>query len=92
MLFRSLIVRVPLIPGVNDSPESLGALADFVWQLGLRRIDLLPYHKIGADKYGRLGRARPLGDAEPPPAAEVNKIAEDLACRGFAVKIGGNDD
>jgi hypothetical protein len=33
-----------------------------------------------------------LGDAEPPPAAEVNEIAKDLACRGFAVKIGGNDD
>jgi pyruvate formate lyase activating enzyme len=89
---RNLIVRVPLIPGVNDSPESLGALADFVWQLGLRRIDLLPYHKIGADKYGRLGRARPLGDAEPPPAAELNAIAEDLASRGFAVRIGGSDD
>jgi hypothetical protein len=53
---------------------------------------LLPYHKIGTDKYGRLGRARQPGDFEPPPEAEVNRIANDLACRGFAVRIGGNDD
>ena len=89
---RNLIVRIPLIPGVNDRPEDLGALADFVWQLGLRRIDLLPYHKIGADKYGRLGRSRPLGDTEPPAAAEIDRIVKQLANRGFDIRIGGNGD
>ena len=89
---RNLIVRFPLIPGVNDAPGRVEALADFVWQLGLRRIDLLPYHKIGADKYGRLGRPRQLGDIEPPQAAAVSRIAKDLASRGFAIGIGGNND
>jgi pyruvate formate lyase activating enzyme len=89
---RNLIVRVPLIPGVNDAPASVEALAAFVWQLGLRRIDLLPYHKIGTDKYGRLGRAHPLGDVEPPAELDVNRIAKDLASRGFAIGIGGNND
>lgn len=86
---RNVVVRVPLIPGVNDHPENLGALADFVWQLGLRRIDLLPYHKIGIDKYGRLGRTRPLADVEPLPAAEVSRIASELTSRGFTIRIGG---
>ncbi len=86
---RNLIVRIPLIPGVNDNRGSLGALTDFVWQLGLRRIDLLPYHKIGVDKYGRLGRARPLGEVEPLPETELSRIAGDLADRGFAIRIGG---
>ena len=89
---RNLIVRVPLIPGVNDHPENLAALADFVWRLGLRRIDLLPYHKIGMDKYGRLEREHPLAGVEPLPAAEVSRIASDLASRGFTIGIGGNDD
>jgi pyruvate formate lyase activating enzyme len=84
-----VIVRVPLIPGVNDHPENVGALADFVWQIGLRRIDLLPYHRIGADKYGRLGRNSPLGDTQPLPAAKVEQIASDLTERGFAIRIGG---
>jgi pyruvate formate lyase activating enzyme len=86
---RNLIVRVPLIPGVNDDRASLGALTDFVWLLGLRRIDLLPYHRIGVDKYGRLGRARPLGEIEPLPETELSRIAADLADRGFAIRIGG---
>jgi pyruvate formate lyase activating enzyme len=86
---RQVIVRVPLIPGVNDQPENLSALADFVWLTGLRRIDLLPYHRIGVDKYGRLGRNNRFGDVEPLPAAEVSRIASDLAARGFTIKIGG---
>ena len=86
---RNLIVRIPLIPGVNDDRESLGALTDFVWLLGLRRIDLLPYHKIGVDKYGRLGRRRPMGEVEPLPETELSRIAADLAGRGFAIRIGG---
>ena len=89
---RNLIVRVPLIPGVNDHAENLKALADFVWRLGLRRIDLLPYHKIGMDKYGRLEREHLLAGVEPLPAAEVSRIARDLASRGFTIGIGGNDD
>jgi pyruvate formate lyase activating enzyme len=86
---RNIIVRVPLIPGINDSPENIEALADRLRRLGLRRIDLLPYHKIGADKYDRLGMTRPLGDIEPPPAADVARIAAGLAAQGFAIRIGG---
>jgi pyruvate formate lyase activating enzyme len=78
-----------LIPGINDSPENIEALADRLRRLGLRRIDLLPYHKIGADKYDRLGMTRPLGDIEPPPAADVARIAAGLAAQGFAIRIGG---
>ena len=89
---RNLVVRVPLVPGVNDHAENLAALADFVWRLGLRRIDLLPYHKIGMDKYGRLEREHPLSGVEPPAAAEVSRIAGELAGRGFTIGIGGNDD
>ncbi len=86
---RNIVVRVPLIPGINNQPENLNSLADFVLRTGLRRIDLLPYHRIGVDKYGRLGRTSPLSDAEPLPAAEVTRIAKDLAARGFAIGIGG---
>jgi len=86
---RSIIVRVPLIPGVNDNPEEMRALTGFVSRLGLRRIDLLPYHQIGSDKYRRLGMTRRLDGIEPPPAAEVSRIASELSARGFEVRIGG---
>jgi len=39
-----MIIRVPLIPGQNDSDENINALAEFATKLGLTRIDVLPYH------------------------------------------------
>lgn len=81
---RNVIVRVPLIPGVSDVP----AMAGVVRRLGLRRIDLLPYHKIGIDKYNRLGMKRRDG-VEPPPPEEVKRIAGELEALGFEVRIGG---
>jgi pyruvate formate lyase activating enzyme len=50
-----LIVRVPIIPGYNDSAENLGATAEFVRELGLKEVNLLPFHRLGASKYQQLG-------------------------------------
>lgn len=50
-----LIVRVPLIPGHNDSTKDLEALGAYVAKLGNGRIDLLPYHEFGVGKYVKLG-------------------------------------
>jgi pyruvate formate lyase activating enzyme len=50
-------IRVPLIPGFNDSPEAVKAIARFAkTELGPVAIDLLPYNKMGEGKYELLGR------------------------------------
>ncbi len=52
---RDIWVRIPLIPGFNDSPEDIRAIAQFVRkELGAVRIDLHPYNKLGEGKYSRL--------------------------------------
>lgn len=57
---KPLRVRVPLIPGFNDSAEHIRQLAKFVREkLGLVDIDLLPYNKLGEVKHERLDRERP---------------------------------
>jgi pyruvate formate lyase activating enzyme len=86
---RLVIIRVPLISGANDSEEEIRELAGLVWGLGLRRIDLLPYHRIGIDKYRRLGITCRVGGLEPAPDANLDRIAAELRERGFAVSIGG---
>ncbi len=48
---RPMIIRVPLVPGHNDSEENLKALAVFMAELGISRIDILPYHSLGKLKY-----------------------------------------
>ena len=53
---KEIIIRVPLIPAVNDSEENINALGRFAAGIGLQRIDLLPYHQLGLRKYHYLGK------------------------------------
>ena len=82
-------VRLPLIPGVNDGEDNLGALAAFMRRLGLRELDLLPYHRIGTDKYQRLHLTSPMTGVEPPAPERVEAVAARLRRDGLSVRIGG---
>jgi pyruvate formate lyase activating enzyme len=50
-----LIIRVPVVPGYNDSAENLQAVAAFMVRLKLKEINLLPLHRLGHSKYEQLG-------------------------------------
>jgi pyruvate formate lyase activating enzyme len=52
---KPMRIRVPLIPGFNDSPEAVHGIAEFVKnELGSRDIDLLAYNRMGEVKYDFL--------------------------------------
>jgi pyruvate formate lyase activating enzyme len=53
---RPMIIRIPIVPGLNDSDDNISATARFAAELGenLQRIELLPYHKFGTQTYGGL--------------------------------------
>lgn len=62
-----LVVRIPLIPGVNDSAEELHAMGQFCAKLTkLDHVQLLPYHRLGTATYEKLGRDYLLGAVQPP--------------------------
>lgn len=62
-----IIIRRPLIPGVNDSKEELDGLGKFLSGLkGVDSLQLLPYHRLGTDTYRKLGMDYPLKDVEVP--------------------------
>lgn len=86
---RPVVVRVPVVPGVNDSDAEFAAILLLLRRLGLNRIDLLPYHKIGIDKYARLNLKYQLPAIEPPAAARMQQLAGALGQQGFIVRIGG---
>lgn len=50
-------VRIPVIPGFNFERETLEAMISALCGWGVRRVNLLPYHVLGKNKYARLGRA-----------------------------------
>ncbi len=78
-----ILVRTPVIPGVNDAPDTLRAICALVAELpGAHRIayELLPYHRLGAQKYVQLSRNYPMGSARLDKArfAELTAIASSL--------------
>lgn len=52
----ALLPRVPVIPGFNDSPEDAAGIAELVKNIGIERVQLLPFHQFGERKYELLGR------------------------------------
>lgn len=70
-----VVVRTPIIPGFNDSPGDVRAIADLVRGLsGSRRLELLPYHGFGEPKYRRLGKDYSLRELEPPTEAQMARL------------------
>ena len=55
--YKEIWVRIPLVPGFNDSAEDIRAIVRFVKEeLGLAKIDLHPYNNLGEVKYNRLDK------------------------------------
>ena len=89
---RTLIVRMPLIPKINDSKENLLKTAEFVGQLsGNVELNLLPYHNLGAQKYAFIGKDYPLIELEPLKNAELDWVRELLNQSGINYSIGGGN-
>jgi pyruvate formate lyase activating enzyme len=85
----AVVIRFPVIPGVNDGDAEIAALAALLARLNLRRIHLLPYHKIGVEKYRRLNRPYLMQGVEPPSPERLKHIAGWFEGQGFTVRIGG---
>jgi len=86
---NAVVVRIPVIPGVNDDQDNLAAVSGFLSPLQLRNIDLLPYHGIASGKYSRLGLTYRMEGLVPPTEEHVHGIAARLRRDGFQVRIGG---
>jgi pyruvate formate lyase activating enzyme len=90
-----MVIRIPLIPGVNQTEGDLRATARYVSGLGVREVHLLPYHEFGRDKYERLSReygmARDGGSVGPCEGKEMSALGAKAALEehGLVVQIGG---
>lgn len=72
-----MIIRVPLIPGVSDSDQSITAIAQFVKTLGPGpTVNVLPYHRFGMNKFNMLDRAYPMNDTQPQSHERVTEIVK----------------
>ena len=86
-----LSIRVPVIPGFNDTPEEIRDIAAYTRQLGnVKRLHLLPYHRLGQDKYTGLGREYLMGDVKPPSNEKMKTLLYTASQEsGIECQIGG---
>jgi len=74
-----IIVRVPLIPGLNDDIDAIRAIGKFVASMRIiNEIHILPYHTAGISKYDRLGVKYIMGDVQALPRERLERFAEEL--------------
>lgn len=83
-------LRMPLIPGLNDDNENVEAVARLIGTLAYRPpVQVLPYHAIGSDKYGRSGREDPIGVLKSPTDTRMREIVDRLVSLGVTASVGG---
>ena len=89
-LAKRFVVRVPVIPGFNDTENEIKDIADFAASLtNVKEINLLPYHRLGYDKYVGLGREYKMGDIPPPTKEKMLALKAVAEKSGLTVNIGG---
>jgi glycyl-radical enzyme activating protein len=83
-----VVVRVPVLPGLNDSEDNLRATARFVRDCGLEVINLLPFHRLGESKWQQLGRDYAFRDVPGMTLAELEQPATWVREEGVTCYTG----
>jgi len=86
----SLIIRMPVIPGLNDTKKNIQALGEFCKGLKkITQIQLLPYHRLGMETYIRMSLPYPLEETIPPDEETMEEYRRVLAQMNLKARIGG---
>lgn len=86
----AVILRVPVIPGINDSEQNLEQTAGFVQKLqNIERVELLPFHRYGLHSYAATGRVCGSAAIQAPSDERMRQLANIFGSRGITVQIGG---
>jgi len=90
-LEKSVILRLPVIPGITDQEKNINDIMNFTRSLnqGEIKIDLLPYHKIARHKYEKLNKDYLMGETKVPSSIQMNHLKKKLESAGFKATIGG---
>lgn len=79
-------IRFVLVPGLTDDNTNVAGIADIVAGLdSVERVEVLPFHRLGAAKYAALGIDFPLADTAPPEPDLIDRVREQFRDRGLIV-------
>jgi pyruvate formate lyase activating enzyme len=81
---QDVVIRIPVIPGYNDSVENIRGSAELVADLGFKQIELIPYHQLGASKYRQYGMVYHLDGLSPAAESDLRglrQLVEEMGLR-----------
>lgn len=84
-----VIVRIPVIPGYNDTQAEITGIFRLMQDCGADQADLLAYHLLGKSKYTQLGRPYPCTETEALPKEQLEPYRDLGKSYGITVTIGG---
>jgi pyruvate formate lyase activating enzyme len=85
-----LVLRTPIIEDFNDSPENMTATAGFMSSIGLREINLLPFHRLGDSKWQQLGKSYRYSSFQATDADRMLELQEIFENAGLICYIGSD--
>lgn len=88
-IHKNIIIRVPLITGLNDSVKNIEKTANIAKDNGIKEIHLLPYHSLGKEKYKQLNKKYDLKELKTPKEVHVKTLKEIIENHGIKCVIGG---
>ncbi|MBP2033969.1 pyruvate formate lyase activating enzyme [Clostridium algifaecis] len=88
---KNIIVRIPLIPNVNDGDEFLNIIEFLKCYNKINNIHILPFHQIGSSKYKLLEKHYDMEDVDECSWETAELCKKLMQEQGFKVNIGGWD-
>ncbi|MDY7087885.1 MAG: pyruvate formate-lyase-activating protein [Actinomycetota bacterium] len=83
---KPIWVRFVLVPGLTDDPANVEAVAAIAASVPtVERVEVLPFHRLGAQKYAALGLPFPLADTPAPDEALLHRVRDQFRDHGLAV-------
>lgn len=85
-----IFLRLPIIKGINDSPEEAKEIVKLIdGNKNIKQINILEYHRMGMEKYPRLGKKYELSGSEKPDKERIAELTNIYREAGYEVVIGG---
>lgn len=84
---REVELRMPVVPGLNDDPENLEAVAAFLAAHHVGALRLLPYQRWYLDKYARLGLSARCAAVRPPDEAALAALVARFGRVGITATV-----
>jgi pyruvate formate lyase activating enzyme len=78
-----MVIRIPLIPGYNDTEENSESCARFIKELGITKVELLPFHNLCVSKYAKLQKEWKMENVIPPAQERLEELQEIFTAQGL---------